>query len=112
MDYSELIRSLPRADLPIPGVVGYMMQSADRLLVFFEFEEKVTIPLHSHGAQWGTVLHGRLDLTIGEELHRFGPGDSYVIPRDTPHGGVVFPGARILDLFEERDRYAPRPPGE
>lgn len=107
MEYSDLIRTLPRAALPFPGVTGYLLQSPDRLLVFFEFDEQVTVPLHSHGAQWGTVLAGRLDLTIGDEAHSFGPGDSYVIPRGTEHGGEVHAGSRILDLFEETDRYLP-----
>ncbi len=107
MEYPELIKSLPRARLPFPGVRGYMLQSPRGLQVFFEFDQQLTIPLHSHGAQWGMVVHGRLELTIGEESRTYGPGDSYSIPRDTPHGGVVHAGSRIIDLFEEVDRYAP-----
>ncbi len=63
--YPEIIKALSRVNIPINGVDGYLMQGSENQLVFFEFNEDTEIPLHSHGAQWGIVVDGRIDLTIG-----------------------------------------------
>jgi len=63
--YPNIIQNLPKINVPIKGVNGYLMQSPNNQLVFFEFTEDTEIPLHSHGAQWGIVVDGKIELTIG-----------------------------------------------
>ncbi len=63
------------------------------------------LPFHSHGAQWGTVVEGEIELTIGGETKTYSPGDSYSIPAGVEHGAQIKSGTRVIDVFEEADRY-------
>ena len=108
--YPDLIRNLPLADLPFEGVEGHMLRSVDGLLVFFHFHRDVEVPLHSHGAQWGIVVKGEFEFTIGDTTKLMRPGDSYAIARGQQHGGLVKAGVRLIDFFEEPGRYRPKKP--
>ena len=65
------------------------------------------------GAQWGVVLEGRLEFTIGGETKHYGPGDTYFIPAGVAHSAVIHPGYVGIDVFADANRYAARrpPPG-
>ena len=107
MELPEFIRNLPKVDLPFEEskVTGHALPSNVGLLVFFEFFEDFDLPAHSHGAQWGTVLEGELELTIGDETRTYGPGDSYSIPAGVVHSARVPAGVKVIDCFEEPDRH-------
>ncbi len=106
--FSEVITGLPEVDVPVPGVRGWLSQGKDRQIVFFEIEAAGEIPLHSHGAQWGIVVEGEMELTIGGETGRYGPGDSYVIPAGVEHGAKFLSRIRVIDVFADADRYKPK----
>jgi quercetin dioxygenase-like cupin family protein len=108
MGYPEFITRLPLADVPFPNVQGYMLRSADGLQVFFYFPEETVVPMHSHGAQWGIMVEGQMEFTVGEETKIYKAGDSYVIGAGQMHGGVIQAGTRLIDFFEEPERYKPR----
>lgn len=110
MDYPPLITRLPQADVPFPGVGAYMLRSEDGLLIFFHFTRETVVPPHSHGAQWGTVLEGEIELTIGGQTRTYRPGDSYVIGAGVEHSVRIQAGVKVIDFFEEPDRYRPRQP--
>jgi len=105
MNYPEIIQTLPKINIPINGVGAYLMQSQSNQLVFFEFKEDTEIPLHSHGAQWGIVVDGKIKLSIGGIINTYVKGDSYFIPSGTEHGGKIFAGFKAIDFFEDADRY-------
>lgn len=106
--YPEMIRRLPEADLPVPGITGNLLQAKHGQVVFFDIPEGSHIPPHAHGAQWGVVLHGEMELTIGDETRVYRKGDSYTIPAGITHTATFRTRCRVLDLFEERDRYRPK----
>ncbi len=108
LKYPEMIESLPDVDVPVEGVRGKLLQSAERQVVFFEIEPIGSIPLHTHGAQWGIVVEGEMDLTIGDETRTYGAGDSYYIPAGVEHGATFKTHFKAIDVFEEPDRYAAR----
>ncbi len=108
MEYSDLITRLPLADLPFSGADGYMLRSERGLAVFFHFKEETALPPHSHGAQWGTVLAGEIELTIGGVTRTYRPGESYSIRPGEVHSGHIPAGVRLLDVFEEKDRFQER----
>lgn len=108
MDYPPIITRLPQADVPFPGIDAYMLRSPDGLLVFFHFTQETIVATHSHGAQWGTVLEGEIELTIGGETRVYRPGEGYVIAAGQPHGARIPAGTKVMDFFEEPDRYKPR----
>src|SRR6185436_19308511 len=65
----------------------------------------VEIPAHSHKAQWGTVLEGEVEVTIGGETRKYGTGSSYYIPAGVVHSARAPAGCKVIDFFEEPDRY-------
>ena len=103
--YPELIESLPDIDLDLAGVRGKLLQGVDRQVVFFEIEPIGEIPMHRHGAQWGIVVEGEMELTIGGVTRRYGPGDSYFIPAGVEHGAKFLSRVRAIDVFADADRY-------
>ena len=107
MELPEMITRLPEAELPFPSssVKTSVLQSDNGQLVFFQILKDVELPAHSHKGQWGTVLEGQVELTIGGETRKHGPGSSYYIPAGVVHGAKIPAGAKIIEFFEEPDRY-------
>lgn len=107
MELPEIITRLPEAELPFPSTVvkTNALQSDQGLLVFFQVLKDVELPAHSHKGQWGTVLEGRVELTVGGETRIHGPGSSYYIPAGVVHSARVPAGAKVIEFFEEPDRY-------
>ena len=107
MPYPEFIRALPSLDVPFPEdvVETSVVQSASGLVAFFTFLKDMELPPHSHGAQWGTVVEGEIELTIGGKTKVYRPGDTYSIPAGVEHGAQIKAGTRVIDVFEEADRY-------
>jgi quercetin dioxygenase-like cupin family protein len=61
--------------------------------------------MHTHGEQWGIVVEGEMELTIGGQTRRCGPGDSYHIPAGVEHGAKFLTHFRAIDVFADVDRY-------
>jgi quercetin dioxygenase-like cupin family protein len=104
--YPEIIQKLPDANIPFNGVKGKIFQSSDHQIVFFEIEAIGSVPEHRHGAQWGVVFEGEMELTIGEEKKIYRKGDHYFIPAGSLHSAVFKTKTWLMDLFEDRNRYA------
>lgn len=73
------ILNLPEADIPLKGIHARLSQGAEHQIVFMEFSEDVELPPHSHESQWGMVIAGQIDLTIGGIKHTFSKGDHYFL---------------------------------
>jgi quercetin dioxygenase-like cupin family protein len=110
MPFPPFIEAFPSIDVPFPDDVvrTSVVRSDDGLVVFFTFLKDMTLPMHSHGAQWGTVIEGEIEFTIGGETRIYRPGDSYSIAAGVEHGAVIKAGTRVIDVFEEADRYSLR----
>jgi len=106
--FPEAIRKLPEADIPLAGVTAYLSQSDTHQILFMEFEKDVDLPEHSHEAQMGIVLEGKIDLVIGGEKRSFIKGDRYYIPAGVKHSGKIYAGYADVTFFDEAYRYAPR----
>jgi quercetin dioxygenase-like cupin family protein len=108
MTYPDFIFALPSIAVPFPPdvVQTAAVRSDDALVVFFTFLKDMTLPMHAHGAQWGSVIAGEIAFTIGTETRTYRPGDSYFIPPGVQHGAVIKAGTRVIDVFQEADRYA------
>lgn len=103
--FPGIITNLPRADVPFAGVRAFLLQGDDKQLVFMTFAADVDVPEHDHAAQWGAVLDGEIELTIGAETNTFCKGDTYFIPAGVPHRARVKGGSSLQDLFDQADRY-------
>jgi quercetin dioxygenase-like cupin family protein len=103
--FPEPIRNLPEADIPLKGIKAYLSQSADHQIIFMEFGEDVELPEHSHGAQVGMVLEGKIDLVIGGSQQTYIKGDRYYIPEGVKHSGKIHAGYADVSFFNEPNRY-------
>jgi quercetin dioxygenase-like cupin family protein len=70
-----------------------------------EFAKDVELPEHSHAAQVGFVIEGKIELTINGEHHIFVKGERYYIPEGVKHSGKIFAGYADITFFAEPDRY-------
>mgnify|MGYP001138721532 CR=1 FL=1 len=82
-----------------------VVKSDAGLVAFFTFPKDMELPMYSHGAQWGTAVEGEIELTIGGETKVYRAGDSYSIPAGVEDGAMIKAGTRVIDVFEEADRY-------
>ncbi len=103
--YPQEIRELPEVDVPFPGVRGRLLQGPDQQLVFFDIDPIGEVKPHSHGAQWGVVLDGEVELSIGNETGTYSKGDTYYIPAGVVHSARFRTRTRVIDFFAEPHRY-------
>ena len=73
--YPDEIRALPDADIGLAGVAGKLLQAGPMQIVFFDIAPIGAIPPHAHGAQFGLMIEGEMELTIGGETRRYRPGE-------------------------------------
>ncbi|MGA2531414.1 MAG: cupin domain-containing protein [Candidatus Aminicenantales bacterium] len=100
------IRNLPQADIPLDGSTAYLSQSDTHQILFMEFQKDVDLPEHSHAAQMGIVLEGKIELTIDGEKQCFSKGDRYYIPEGVKHSGKIYAGYADVTFFNEPKRYS------
>jgi quercetin dioxygenase-like cupin family protein len=103
--FPEIIKSLPRADIPIKGLDAFLCQGDSQQVLFMEFDEETTVPAHSHEAQWGVVLEGEIELTIEGQILNLKKGDTYYISADAEHSAKIYAGYKDMTLFNQKDRY-------
>jgi quercetin dioxygenase-like cupin family protein len=103
--YPEIIKNLPEADIEFKGVRGWISQAKDHQVVFFDIEPIGEVTEHSHGAQWGIVIEGEIELTISGNTKTYKKGDSYYIPDGAVHSAVFKSRTWVLDFFADKDRY-------
>lgn len=106
--FAAWIRELPEVQTPFDGLDGRLLSSPHGQAVFFRAVEDVEVPPHSHGAQWGIVVAGRLELTVGGETGIYEPGDTYDIGGGEEHSARLEAGSCVIDVFRDPDRYESR----
>lgn len=103
--FPDPIRNLPEADIPLEGITAYLSQGTKHQLIFMQFEKDVDLPEHSHAAQVGFVLSGKIELTIDGAKKEYGKGDIYFIPENVKHSGKIHAGYADITFFNEAARY-------
>lgn len=100
------IRDLPKANISLNGLTSYILQSETHQILFMEFDEDVDLPEHSHAAQVGIVLEGKIELIIDGEREYFTRGDRYYIPKVIKNSGKIFAGYADITFFDEPNRFS------
>ena len=103
--YPEMIRGLPEIDISMEGIRGWLFQSKDKQVVFFDIQPVGKIPPHAHCSQWGMVIEGEMSLTIGDETNIYRKGDWYFIPAGVEHSATFPSRVHVMDIFDAPDRY-------
>ncbi len=105
MKLPDQIKQNPEIDVPVEGIRGWKVGGPTGLVVFLEIAPGTVLPEHSHCFQWGIVIEGFIELTIGGEKRVYKKGDTYVVPEDTPHSAVIPEGCLAMDYFADPHRY-------
>ena len=85
----------------LPGVWRRTLVWGERTMVLENtFEAGAEMAVHSHPHEQITYLvSGELEMTVGEEVHLLGPGDSLLIPSAVPHGVMAHKRTVVIDTF-------------
>ena len=67
MNYPDFIMNFPALDVPFADEVVQTraVRSDQGMVVFFTFLQDFVLPPHAHKGQWGTLVHGAIDITSG-----------------------------------------------
>lgn len=103
--FPHFITNLPEADISFKGVKGWLLQGDDHQIAFLEIEPVGEVAPHSHGEQWGIVVEGEMDLTIGGITKTYRKGDYYHIPALVKHSAVFRKKTMAVDIFADKHRY-------
>ena len=106
--FPEFIMNLPEADIPFPGVHGKISQAPDHQILFLDIDPIGQVLPHRHGEQWGIVVEGEMELTIGGVTRKYQAGDSYHIPANVEHAATFSSRVRVIDVFADVNRYRAR----
>lgn len=99
------ILALPKVEVPVAGVDGYCLQNDEKQVVFFVFEEGVSMPDHSHCAQRGMVISGEMIIDIDGESNLYQAGDHYFVPSGANHRAMFSQRTILVDMSDAPDRY-------
>jgi quercetin dioxygenase-like cupin family protein len=105
MRFPDFIEKLPKAELPVPGVEGFLLQAAKHQVAFLRSDRDMTMPEHCHAAQWEIPLEGTAEVTIGGKAKAFGPGQPIYVPAGVLHSGKVKGPYTAVIIFDAPDRY-------
>lgn len=108
--FPKIITNLPQADIAFKGVKGWLSQAKDHQLVFMDIAPISEVAPHAHDAQWGIVVDGEMELTIGGKTRTYRKGDSYFIPKGTVHSARFGTHTFVIDFFANRNRYRVKRP--
>ncbi len=103
--YPEMIRNLPEIEIPLDGIRGWMLQNGSIQAVFFDIDPVGKMPDHSHCAQWGIMLGGKMKLTIDGKAKIYEKGDRYFIPEGVSHSAEFLTKVYVIDFFDDPNRY-------
>ncbi|MFW6182068.1 MAG: cupin domain-containing protein [Spirochaetota bacterium] len=84
-----------------PGIRRQQLVYGERthMLRFF-LEKGADLPLHTHEQeQTGYLLSGAMIMKVEGTRHRLGPGDSWSLPGNLPHGVEVLEDTELLEVF-------------
>ena len=106
--FPSIIQNLPEADHPFRDISLWLLKGPTACAIFVQADADSDVPEHAHGAQWGIVVSGELLLTIGGKTKTYRPGEEYFIPPGVRHAAKLRSGVRVIDFFDDPNRYRPK----
>lgn len=102
--FPPFVESWPEAELTHEGLSGRILKSPYGLTIFMAADRDVVVPRHRHGAQWGIVLAGHMELEMGGVRESYGAGQTHYIPAGVDHEAVIYAGWRGLYIFDKSEK--------
>lgn len=83
------------------GTMARLVWGKTIMLSILDVQPNSKVAIHSHPhEQFGFILEGEIEITIGGETRIVKKGDVYYAPSNTPHGGrSLNEKVQILDVF-------------
>lgn len=103
--FPDFVMKLPEIDAPQDGVKGFLTQGDESQSVFFMIKGGTRFPEHKHAAQWGIIVDGEFEITIGNQTRVYTKGDSYYIPENTVHVGYYVTDVLSFDIFDDKQKF-------
>jgi quercetin dioxygenase-like cupin family protein len=97
--WPDFVESWPAAKLEFDGLTGRILRGEQGCVIFMSAARDVYVPEHHHGAQWGLVLAGEMELSIGSELRTYRAGEAHYIPAGVDHTAVLRAGWKGIYVF-------------
>ncbi len=97
--FPSFVRAFPEAALEFDGLRGWRLSGDDGVVMFMAANKDVEVPTHHHDEQWGIVLAGEMELTIGEESRTYRVGDTHFIPAGVDHAANIRAGWQGIYVF-------------
>jgi quercetin dioxygenase-like cupin family protein len=84
-----------------PGIRRQQLVHGERThMVRFFLEKDADLPRHTHRhEQTGYLLSGAMIMEVDGIRHRLGPGDSWSLAGNLPHGVEVLEDTEVLEVF-------------
>lgn len=100
MESFRYIKDVEKKEI-FKGVIGQYLGSGEKMNVMhWNFDDNVTLPSHSHQSeQFGYVIKGAFNATIGNQTKLLEAGDYYFIPSNTPHSFTSVGKTEAIDVF-------------
>jgi len=102
------ILALPQVEIPVAGVTGHCLQNGEKQVVFFLFDEGVSVPDHAHCEQHGIVISGELVMEVEGKTNLYTAGDYYRVPEGVNHRASFSKPTLVVDMSDAPDRYVTR----
>ena len=85
----------------VPGIrIKTLVSGEKALMTKFLLSAGSKLPDHSHPhEQIGTLVSGRMRLTIGERSREVKAGDSWCVPLDAPHHADIIEDSVAVEVF-------------
>ncbi|MCI4352922.1 MAG: cupin domain-containing protein [Thermoplasmata archaeon] len=103
MPFPETIRRLPRTSLG--GADVFVHDAGTTQILFIEVpadHAPVTVPTHTHDAEWGVVVEGEIAMTFPDRTETHTAGMTHWVPARVPHSFRFSPGTSSVHYFVER----------
>lgn len=95
------ITDVPSLDVWGEAVQARVIIGRNASLALVELQPDAIVPEHHHEhEQLGMCIRGSITFTIDGERRELGPGGTWLITSDLPHGAIAGPdGATVVDIF-------------
>lgn len=86
---------------PRPGIEVRVVSGETLTSCWIRIDPETDLPIHAHPhEQIGVVVEGAIEVTIGGQTRRVGPGMAYAVPGGVAHGGRTGPeGVLVIESF-------------
>jgi quercetin dioxygenase-like cupin family protein len=83
-----------------PGVSGHYAHGDRTTVGEVILDPGAVVPMHQHPhEQVSYVVAGKLEFTVGKDVHVMEPGACLMIPGGAPHGCRAITPCKVIDIF-------------